>query len=182
MNDLERLVRQYYGGQALSEDRVASLLAAVPRADRRWQWRLAASLAAVAIGFGALHSYLQQRDVAELVLAEVAMNHSKRLEVEIASRDYAALQSKMNRLDFSLVPPEPVRAAHDLIGARYCSIRGNIAVQLKLRERSSGETVTLYVTELTPDLAKIAGRDAVRDGVHIRLWREEGLFYALAGP
>lgn len=182
MTDLERLVRQYYGRQEMSGERVAAILGATPRGERRWYWGLAAALAAIGVGLGALHYHLQQRDIADLVLAEVAMNHNQGLEVEVASQDYSALQTRMDRLDFSLAPPEAVGAGFDLIGGRYCSIRGNIAAQLKLREKSTGEVLTLYVTDLTDNLARIAGREASRDGVRIRLWREGDRFFALAGP
>jgi anti-sigma factor RsiW len=117
----------------------------------------------------------------ERVLAEISMNHHKRLEVEVASDQYQVVQAGLGQLDFPILPTrKELLKNYALVGGRYCSVQGGLAAQLKVRDRVSGELLTLYVTHLTDELERIDPLDANFDGVHIRLWQENGRFFALA--
>lgn len=117
--------------------------------------------------------------LAQSVSREIAMNHRKQLNLEFSARDYAALQAQMGKLDFALAPPSnPAASSLHVVGARYCSIQGQLAAQIRVRD-SAGTVYTLYETRLTDKLRAVSG-EVKTEGVGIRLWSEEGLFYGLA--
>lgn len=110
---------------------------------------------------------------------EIAMNHRKQLELEFLARDYVTLQIQMSKLDFALAPPSKgVTVPLNIAGARYCSIQGQLAAQIRARD-PAGLVYTLYETKLTDKLRGAAG-EVKSEGVEIRLWSEHGLFYGLA--
>ncbi len=183
MTDLERLIKDYYAEAELSEGRVDAILAgAPPRATppRVWYMRLAAVAATLVLGFGFLHFYLTERDTAMRVLAEIAMNHKKQLAVEVTADNFVDIGRALEQLEFQVPRPERLLAGFELFGGRYCSIQGNLAAQLKLRDPENGAVHTLYVTGLTSGLAGVADGTAIHDGVEITLWHEKDVFFGLA--
>ncbi len=183
MKDLDTLIDEYYSGEHLSDERIDLILSRSDRARspmRAWHLRVGALAACLLIGFVALHMHLGVRDTAELVLAEIAMNHRQRHAVDVATADYAVLRNAMGTLGFAPRLPARVMAGFELLGGRYCSIQGGIAVQLRLRKKASGEIHTLYVTALTAKLARLGTRQARRGGVDIDLWGADGAFFGLA--
>jgi len=144
------------------------------------QWR--ASLVAVFLFMMVVvaQSYYFQRGVSDMVLAEIAMNHNKHLDVEFPYNDYESLRVAMNRLDFSLIAPVSLPPNFVLVGGRYCSIQGKLAAQLKVKNSDTGDVSTLYVTALTDKLKKIDAERVVYDNVSIKLWQDQGHFYGLA--
>ncbi len=167
-------------------------LVAMEGAARRQRWLgmrppappLLKAAAAVLLAAG-LWTVLADRDadaLARPIADEIAMNHNKRLDAEFETVSYAELRRTMNRLDFSLI--EPRRASEDglrLVGARYCSIRGQLAAQLRL-ETDDGKRVTLYQTALTGALEGLETQVRA-GGLAIELWQEDGVFLGMArGP
>ena len=111
------------------------------------------------------------------------MNHNKRLDVEFEAASYGELRRVMDRLDFSLIEPSRTGdVSSRLVGARYCSIRGQLAAQLLL-ETGDGRNVTLYQTALTHDLESLASTRLRSGRLTIELWQEDGVFLGMAqGP
>ncbi len=183
MSDLERLIKDYYEDATLPKSRVDAILSnAAPRvtSPRVWYMRIAAVAATLLLGFGFLHFYLTERDTTKRVLAEIAMNHQKQLAVEVTANTFEDIGQALERLEFRVPRPERLLQGFELIGGRYCSIHGNLAAQLKLRDQASNIIHTLYVTGLTPDLENVADRTAIKDGVEITLWHESDVFFGLA--
>lgn len=183
MKELDSLIKAHYERERLTDDRVDAILerAKPGRASERiWYLRVAALAAVLVAGFVFTHVQITEADLTTRVLAEIAMNHNKRLAVEVAAVDYDALQTAMDRLDFPIQPPAELRADYELLGARYCSIHGNLAAQVKLRARDTGRLLTLYATGLTPELANISRQETVHDGVRIKMWSEGDVFFGLA--
>jgi len=144
------------------------------------QWWASAVAACLLMVVLVAQSYYFQRSVSEMVLAEIAMNHNKHLDVEFPYNDYEVLRVAMNRLDFSLIPPARLPKQFVLVGGRYCSIQGKLAAQLKVKNNNTGSVSTLYVTALTDNLKKIDSERLVYDNVTIKLWQDESHFYGLA--
>lgn len=184
MNNLDKLIQDYYQAQTLSENRSSAILqqtAVTPGKMSRRRWLQAAAMAAVSVGgFTTLHLHLNERSLTERVLAEIAMNHQKHLASEINSDDYVLLTQELDKLDFQLRAPLTLAANMKLLGGRYCSINGELAAQLKLRDPNSRDVHTLFITQLTPALKRIDEREARADGIALRLWREHDMFFALA--
>jgi len=86
----------------------------------------------------------------------------------------------MSKLDFVLTAPQQLPNTQlGVVGARYCSIQGHLAAQIKL-EDSQGKHYTLYERSLidTPTLPNQS--EYMVDGIRVQAWREAGLFFGLA--
>ena len=108
MNDLESRLREHYSRARLPDARIEQILAAAPARvtpPRVWYARLGSVAAALVVGLAGLHLQLVERDITARVLAEFAMNHSKQLDIEIASGDVAVVAAALDRLDIPLRPP-----------------------------------------------------------------------------
>ncbi|MDH5730751.1 MAG: hypothetical protein OEZ58_17320 [Gammaproteobacteria bacterium] len=125
---------------------------------------------------------MQSENVDQRVAKEIALNHNKHLNVEFKTPHVTELNSVMHKLDFQLTTPSQNDVSRlQLVGARYCSIQGNLAAQLQLRN-AKGEHYTLYQTPVVDDIQALRSQTWVVDGVEIRHWQEAGLFFGLAGP
>ena len=120
------------------------------------------------------------------IAAEIALNHRKQLDIEVASNQWDVLQGAMPKLDFTLAASaRPALAGLDLQGARYCSIGSAIAAQLRLQDAQGGR-YTLYQfrapDRLLQDEAtlRIAAEQATEQDVEVILWQENGLLFGLA--
>jgi len=121
-------------------------------------------------------------DLVMRIAQEVELNHNKQFKSDFLSTNVQTLASVMHKLDFDLkLPARLINAGYEIIGARYCSIQGGIAAQLKLID-SAGKTSTLYVTKLNDLLVEISQQSQSHDGLTIDLWQDESLFYSLAQP
>lgn len=165
----------------LSEARIEKLLV---NWSRSWKSGFAIAASLLVLVFSVLQYTLPSRidsvELSQLVSKEIALNHNKGLMPEFNSIDYAALASAMDKLDFSPVQPDEVDVSGlQLIGARYCSIHGQLAAQLKLKD-SKGNLVTLYQTQLNPELNQLPQTSYQVNGVDVQQWQEAGLFFGLA--
>ena len=177
---LRRQLRDHYGNKSLSATKLEELAALpAPRGRRRWLTLIAAS---VALAAGALLLIPTGPDRALAVVEEIALNHTKDLAAEYVAASYAEVDRQMQKLDFRAVEPRRLRnAGFTLTGARYCSLQGCIAAQVKLTD-AAGRKHTLYEVR---DGAAFRGIDEAehrRGGLRIRLWREGDLLLGLAGP
>jgi hypothetical protein len=181
-------VKEHYARQHPRADQLERWLAqhdtatSGPAPRRHVSRGIAAAVALVAVLASALAwRALLVPDWATLAAREVALNHRKHLAPEFEAADYDALRAAMGKLDFVLLAPRELpEPGLRLTGARYCSIQGNLAAQIKLRD-ARGVEYTLYQTHIKPNAdVPAAEREFVIDGVRIRQWRENGLFFALA--
>ncbi|MFC1749548.1 hypothetical protein ACFL2V_12155 [Pseudomonadota bacterium] len=188
-------VKRYYEEQQLSGDTLARMKAmaednvvALPPTpvqrffQSRLRFGIAASVFVVAIT-AAQFTYIFAVPESSLILKvaqEVELNHNKKLAAEYASTNYTELAAVMTKLDFELkAPHEMLGNAYRLIGARYCSIQGQIAAQLKLVDKANKES-TLYVTKLNDGLSTLHNKTQLREGLMIQNWKEGDLFFSLA--
>jgi hypothetical protein len=146
------------------------------------QWAIAAGVAALLFGAFIFFNTASRRTyIAELV-SEVAYNHNRNLAMEIESNSLKEIASYLSRLDFSLI--HPARLASDnweMIGGRYCSLKGQFAAQLKLRNKVNQKIYTLYQLEKPRDINNFADfSEHFAKGVKVDLWLERGLIVALA--
>jgi hypothetical protein len=126
----------------------------------------------------------QAMDPAARVAHEIARTHMKNESIEFRGSDYLALSRQMDDLEFALRPPARLAGApHEVLGARYCSIQGRRAAQIKLKNREK-RVLTLYETPwneaLVPAGFPAAGREYRFDGALVSLWRENDIFLGLA--
>ena len=69
------------------------------------------------------------------------------------------------------------------MGARYCSIQGKLAAQLRLQDKASQKIYTLY--QVSGNAYDLPSPHEVRtidlDGIRVKIWQEKGVWLALAG-
>jgi len=179
---LDKKIKSYYRDQQLDETLLHRMLAQQlpPARLSYFRFALAASilLIAVATGFVQFHRGM---DPVDFTAREIAMNHNKHLAVEVATQDIDMLGQRLDKLDFSLSLPNIINLRQlVLLGGRYCSVHGQLAAQLKLKRKPDGEIVTLYITRPVSYLRNRLPVSRVVNGVRIRMWSENGLFFGMA--
>ena len=181
MRTIEENIKEYYSEKSLSEDKIQFLLNQRTAITKNYFFGKAAVgfviiLVSIFTFFSLRETKLEMR-----VVNEIAMNHNKQLSVEFAESDLQLLQAKLDKLDFSILPADEfISNNYNLLGGRYCSIQGNLAAQLKLRNINSKKTETLYITDVNKGLKKIRPADTNHDGVQIKIWVKDGLLYGKA--
>jgi anti-sigma factor RsiW len=186
---LNEHVKDHYTYETLRPEKLAQLLAQADTEQlksNRWvalrkSWMIAAVAALIAVGVPLTLWQRASSDEWSAVAAhEIALNHKKQLAIEFPATDYASLRAQMSKLDFVLTAPArlPIEGLQ-VVGARYCSIQGHLAAQVRLQDRD-GRSYTLYqrTSHGVPTLA--AEQQHVIDGVQIREWQEAGLFFGFA--
>lgn len=187
--NLEDQIRTHYESKRLSAsmiEEVAILRKGSARERRTFRfpirWLSIAAIISFVIAGSALWLVPRlDRGAAEELAMIAARDHNRRLAVEVHASDYDELRVKMARLDFNPVMPQMAAGMSlRVVGARYSSVGGSPAVEIKLLEPSGGICTLIQVR---PDdrLARIgSSRQFVIDGLRIDVWKEKGLVMALA--
>ena len=195
--DLDDLIQRHYGNQRLDEDVVDSILhratveegnkPVLPREveERRdWtrrQWLHAAVIGAVFLCGGAfVHRLVSQRDTRKILLNELVLHHREALELDAVTDSLEGLQVALEKLPFELRTPEHLVANHELLGGRYCSLLGKLAVQLKLRDPATGRIDTLFLTPQTAKLGELRAERIQVEETQITLGSTDDLFFGYA--
>ncbi len=136
-------------------------------------------------------------DLSKLVIQEAAINHRTKLQMDVLASDIATLRQGMTRHDFELQLPEALTAGHELIGGRYCTLAGKLAVHLRLEDEgrvkpaapieSANENLdtiqsrSLFVTRSTDgDRESFELLEQFSENVHVSSWTQDGMLYVLA--
>lgn len=114
------------------------------------------------------------------MVKEVAMNHGTRFDLEFSGESLAAIDQNMRLLPFSLALPGRLSGTVDVVGSRYCSLAGKLAAHVRFLDRETGKPMSLFVTGMIDDLEAMQPQNSELRGVEVELWREGGLFFALA--
>ena len=144
------------------------------------------SFAAMAASVLLLSLYLFQGSgsLAGKIADEVAYNHNKNVQMEIKTASIDEVQNFLSKIDFTLIHSERLPFEQwELLGGRYCSIQGRLAVQMKIQNKANGKLKTLYQVPYPKELSHIKSvpMETYASGVKVRLWRERGLLLGLAG-
>jgi len=182
MDRFDKKIADFYQSKSMSSERMQLLLAQSRSArHKRWLPAYAAALLLTVIAVGIMHQHLILKERKDFALREAAMNHITKLQVDFASSSLADLKSSMSELDFAL--RLPTRTAPDqinLIGARYCTIAGNLAAHLRFNHPTTKQQLSLFMTPIADELKHMLSEQVQIEGVNVRLWQENGLFYAMA--
>lgn len=156
----------------------------------RYAWAISVLIIVVFFG-GVGISWIQQAqkdEMSHLIAQEVVGNHLNMKPLEVRASTIAGVKEYFTQLDFVPVDSELLKGKSiTLIGARYCSIQGKIAAQLRYQQASSSGLDTLYQTEYRqdvfgylPDVSK--GEEPAIEyakGVGVTIWVEKGILFAL---
>jgi len=177
---LDQLIAQATTAPPIQKSLVRNLIASTRRRATP-QFAAVAALLVILISLPLTRWYYAEEGNWPLRAAkEIALNHKKQLSAEFIATDYATLRARMSKLDFVLTAPQQLPNTQlSVVGARYCSIQGHLAAQIKL-EDSQGKHYTLYERSLidTPTLPNQS--EYMVDGIRVQAWREAGLFFGLA--
>lgn len=183
MNDQDQRVRDYYAKMSLPQERLQHLLNTeqVEKKKSYFQgvFAVAACVAVLALTVWVGSSSLSHEPTQRAV-REVAMNHTTRLEPEFQGETLAKLDNSMQQLPFSLTLPDSIDAEYELVGSRYCSLAGELAAHVKLKHAQTGKAMSLFVTSNGDALKDVRTQQTTLEGIDVELWREGGLFFALA--
>jgi hypothetical protein len=120
----------------------------------------------------------------ERIAEEVAYNHNKHVQMEVKTNSIDRVQNFLSKIDFTLIDSANLPADKwKLLGGRYCSISGKLAVQMKVLNKKNGKTHTFYQVPYPKGLRGSSDKpfEIYVDGAQIQLWREKGLLLGLAG-
>ena len=147
---------------------------------------IAATLVLV-IAVGLFYSN-QQITIDEEIAFEVSNNHLKLKPLEIHSHQLNDLSRYFTLLDFKLVDTKILNDPNwELLGGRYCSVQGNTAAQLRLKNKQTGVIETLYQA---PYYARQFNNAPILEnnqspinvyakGMSVKIWVEKGVLFAL---
>jgi hypothetical protein len=189
-DQLDDQLRAYYSKQSLTSEKLKTMksllqlenMERAPAHQKHWVLPLLGSIAALLFVFVALSSSLRQSSgaLSKRVAEEVALNHKKQLAVEFPINDYAILDKKMSKLDFTIIASKRLNdRGYNLLGGRYCSIGGHIAGQLRLQDAQE-RSLTLYQFRPGTRYSKLPETTISVDGVSVLIWQESGLVLGLA--
>ncbi len=189
MTEIDDRLRDHYRAFQLKDDALREILE-TNRASRlskasgkSWPmkgvgWAVAAMLVlSMSIG---IHEYGTHTERTARTLNEAAMNHSTRFTLEFESDSIVEIDESMSQLQFAVALPPEFSDGFDVVGARYCTINGELAAHVKLIDRQTNKRVSLFMTRSVENLQTIKDTRERIDGVNVKLWNESGLFYALA--
>lgn len=186
MNEFERQITQYYTEQSLSEQTVDAMLskACIVRPSfviRQWL-ALAAAASLIVIGILCGWLWFQRQHLTERVVAEMVAHHQHGPTVELPLAHENVLSIGFSQEASPIPPIDPrVLKDFDLRGVGYSALQGQLATQLSVQERASGKRFTLYVTPLTPEFKDIHPGIIERQGMTVKLWKEQEQLFGLTG-
>lgn len=174
---LKKSLQQYYFSKSLSTAQIDDLL------NKK---RLNVSLLAFSSAFACFFvvfiyfNFFQPFNMS--VMKEIARNHSKNEQSLFYPQSFTEIQAKLPKLNFQVIASRKLDPSEwEVVGAKYCSIHGEIAAQLKIRNRSNSKIYTLYQSKDTGEITNESRSENI-DGVDVKIWTENGLIMGLAGP
>ena len=143
--------------QSLMAMQTESSVAEKPLQAQRWNIRsmqfasvAAALVIAVLLAWPATHSLRNESQMPLAIAMEVAKNHIKLKPLEVKTPALAPIRRYFTELDFLPVKSQLYsRRGNSLLGARYCSIAGVSAAQLRYKDEL-GQYQTLYEVGYDP--------------------------------
>lgn len=174
-------IKKYYSSKKLSDEKVDLLLSRRRSHNLIGTFGKLAIAALLILGFIFTITQFQGTGIEDRIVKEIAMNHSKELNIEFPTNDLNSLQAKLDKLDFPLAKADGfIKENYELMGGRYCSIQGNLAAQLKIKNKATNNIDTLYITNLNNELSDVKPTSVNVEGVNIEVWHENGLLYGKA--
>jgi len=193
-------IRQQFEAETLDSQQLQGLLTmqervledGQPTRRGRSLYRSIAACALALLAFFFLWQISAERpDTTHQIALEVASNHLKLKPLDVTAQSMSEVRDFFTQLDFSpinsqLLPGKFALPEQAMLGARYCSIKGITAAQLRYRSPGKGIS-TLYEVTYNPDIyGSIPSLESGEPpteifikGLRISLWREKGLMLVL---
>ncbi len=189
MTDIDDRLRDHYRGLVLDDsgiDQIAEAgsvntlgLITLSASHLQMVSRAAVAILFVALSIG-IHQYGTHAERSTRTFNEAAMNHSTRLQLEFESADIGEIDNSMSQLPFEVALPAEFGEQLALLGARYCTINGELAAHVKFLDKTTDKQVSLFMTRSADGLRTMNETRERVDGVNVKLWNESGLYYIMA--
>lgn len=192
--NLKKSVQDHVESQQLTNEQLQSLTQMInsnnqPPQSVRIKFKVIAAVLVLSLTLGIFFGFEMnyRSDVSQLIAEEVSINHLKMKPVEVSSNSINDVRAYFSQLDFSLSQSRFVEDNHlQLIGGRYCSIQGESAAQLRMRDKKTGNIQIVYQApynkKLFRELPKLKeGSKPVRhfvNGIGVDVWVEKGILFA----
>jgi len=192
MKTIRNATREHYKEQTLSKEQLDRLntlqkkqapntfVTFLTKHSRNY-FAMAASILVVVLASWILDE--NRNELAEKVAAEIAYNHSKRMDLEISASELDPVRVHLSELDFNLIESDKASQSQwNLLGGRYCSIQGKLAAQLRVKKNNSDNYHTFYQA-IIPDELNLDKKTYSTwvEGTYVELWVEDGVLLGLAG-
>ena len=194
--NLKKSINQYVEEQSLSDEQLEDLYQLQQNIGdtqkklkgNSYRWVASMAIFILVISGGFYFNTLLDTTLAGRIGSEVAKNHIKLKPLEIQTASIQAIREYFTELDFSPIESSLLQASgKTLLGARYCSIQGVTAAQLRLKDTKTGQVQSLYQTIYKPEV--FTGLPELEEGkqpitvydkgLEVDIWVEKGLLFAL---
>lgn len=138
----------------------------------------------------------EQKELLKIMFKEAAVNHLVKSELDYEEKDLGKLNESMARLDFDMQLPANIVKGYTLVGGRYCTVGGNLAVHLRFRPEnqhvdgslstgedasSMDETRSVFITRKTEALSGIKSADSsFENNLNVKSGQQGDLFLLVA--
>ena len=195
---LKQAVRGYLENQQLDPHKLNELLALQQASLKPAKWYRKPMFRSVAAGIAVLGLATilwlaipdQYTNINDAIVQEVIKNHIKAKPLEVESAQFSKVSAYFSELDF--IPSLPSQNVQGLAlqGARYCSILGESAAQVRYEAQTGTEMITVYQVdasarafdEVNLMLDNNATLQTTTKGLDVTMWRENGLLYVKTSP
>lgn len=122
--------------------------------------------------------------IQEGIVREVLTNHIHIRKLDIETSSINEVASYFDRLGFApYLSSQLKKSAFELVGGRYCTLQGELASQLYLRNTDSGELATYYLAQYDRqhfgDIPDVSSGDIPKvvyeRGYQMTIWRESNV-------
>lgn len=148
---------------------------------RRFLLGGSAAIAASVLFFAGRNMYSGNTSLQESIVRDVLTNHIHIRELDIETSSISEVASYFNRLAFApFLSSQINKDSFELLGGRYCTLQGELASQLYLKNKASGELATYYLARYDrqhfgdiPDVSSGDTPKVVHErGYQMTIWRE----------
>lgn len=188
MKSIKDATKSYYQQASLNDDamdRFSSMLEEEkPKAGFQFRPQLVAACLLVVVSLAIFLVPSSPQTVEMAIAKEVVKNHIKMKPLEIESNDLGALRKYFTQLDFFLIQSQRYDIGN-MLGARYCSIQGVTAAQMRYQSPidDGANVISVYEVEYDPQLfgdipsldQGLAPKEIILNGLSVKLWVEKGL-------
>lgn len=205
MSKLDLLLKDFYQGQSLSQKQIDAIkqssksnkssdasknntrisddLASKSHQHQHqhinWLQQCAIAIVLTLSLLSLTNHYLNTKHQKHQVLDEIALNHHEPFKADVTNSNFVTVGNKLNGANFDVVIPEHIQKQFNLVGARYCSIAKQLAIHLKLSDKNTAKTSSLFITPTTTKFRNIENNTELAKRHKAHYWSHKSLFYAL---
>ncbi len=188
-NNLDKLIKEYYNSQSLSESSIQRILENTPEKDNvvpfyraTWFSYAAAACIAFAVVMVGLN-FMQPVGDSQQIAGRVVEIYDRHLNPDVFSSDLDSIEQVLQPAGFSIMPSsmETIRN-YSVVGGRNCGIKGVKAVHVVLTNTQTGMESCLYIMPDNEALSSLKNKSYMVGNQPVKVWRDGNRIFALYDP